>query len=110
MTQNSEHLDQVFFALSDATRRAILAQLTRGSATIGGLAAPFKISGPAVTKHMKVLERAGLVSRKVQGREHHCTLTTAGLQTAEEWLTFQRRFWESRFDAIDSLLQQENSA
>jgi len=109
MTQTAQQLDQVFFALSDSTRRAILAQLTQGSATIGGLAAPFEISAPAVTKHMKVLERAGLISRKVQGREHECTLTTAGLQTAEEWLNFHRRFWESRFDAIDNLLQQEKS-
>jgi DNA-binding transcriptional ArsR family regulator len=109
MMQTSQQLDQVFFALSDGTRRAILAQLTQGSATIGDLAAPFKISAPAVSRHMKVLERAGLISRKIQGREHQCTLTTAGLQTAEDWLNFHRRFWESRFDAIDSLLQQEKS-
>jgi DNA-binding transcriptional ArsR family regulator len=107
MTQASQQLNQVFFALSDGTRRAILARLAAGSTTIGELAAPFAISGPAVTKHMKVLERAGLIERRVQGRQHQCTLSTEGLKTAEDWLNFHRRFWETRFDSLEMLLSNE---
>jgi len=104
MMQPNNQLDQVFFALSDSTRRLILARLTEGSLTIGELAAPFEISKPAVTKHMKILERAGLIDRKVDGRRHHCTLATNGLKTAEDWIRFHRTFWESRFDVLESLL------
>lgn len=102
-------LDQVFFALSDGTRRAILARLSEGSTTIGELAAPFDISKPAVTKHMKILERAGLIERQVSGRQHRCTLSTTGLKTAEEWINFHRNFWESRFDALDNLLKEQKT-
>lgn len=105
--QTSRDLDRVFFALSDGTRRAILARLAEGTTTIGELAAPFKVSKPAISKHMKILENAGLIHRRISGREHHCTLTTAGLKTAEDWLNFHRRFWESRFDALSSLLEDE---
>ena len=109
MQQSSQQLDRVFFALSDSTRRGILARLAQGSSTIGELSAPFAISKPAVSKHMKILENAGLIQRKISGRQHQCTLTTAGLKTAEEWLNFHRKFWESRFDALTDLLQQEES-
>ena len=105
--QTSQQLDQVFFALSDGTRRAILARLAQGSTTIGELAAPFEISKPAISKHMKILERAGLIDRRIAGRMHECTLTTAGLKTAEDWLNFHRTFWESRFDALTELLENE---
>lgn len=107
--QSSPQLDQVFFALSDSTRRGILARLAEGSRTIGELAAPFKISKPAVTKHMKILERAGLIDRKIQGRIHECSLSTSGLKTAEDWINFHRSFWESRFDALDNLLTGQKS-
>ncbi|MDA0994792.1 MAG: metalloregulator ArsR/SmtB family transcription factor [Proteobacteria bacterium] len=107
--QSSPQLDQVFFALSDSTRRGILARLAEGSRTIGELAAPFKISKPAVTKHMKILERAGLIDRKIQGRIHQCSLSTSGLKTAEDWINFHRSFWESRFDALDNLLTGQKS-
>lgn len=110
MIQNSQNLDRVFFALSDGTRRAILARLSQGSTTIGELAAPFDISKPAISKHMKILENAGLIERVIKGRQHQCTLTTAGLKTAEEWLNFHRLFWESRFDALSKLLAKEKSA
>ncbi len=109
MQQTSQQLDRVFFALSDGTRRGILARLAQGSTTIGELSAPFEISKPAITKHMKILESAGLIQRKISGRQHQCTLTTAGLKTAEEWLNFHRKFWESRFDALSELLRQEES-
>jgi DNA-binding transcriptional ArsR family regulator len=109
MPQTSQNLDRVFFALSDGTRRAILARLAQGSTTIGELSAPFEISKPAISKHMKILENAGLIERVINGRQHHCTLTTAGLKTAEDWLNFHRRFWESRFDALSSLLAEEES-
>ena len=105
--QTSQQLDRVFFALSDSTRRGILAQLVRGNTTIGELAAPFEISKPAISRHMKILENAGLIERTIVGRQHQCSLTTAGLKTAEDWLNFHRRFWESRFDALTDALQQE---
>ncbi len=106
MQQSSEHLDQVFFALSDGTRRAILAQLAEGSTTIGKLSKPFDISAPAISRHMRILESAGLVKRNVKGREHVCTLSTKALKTAEDWLNFHRDFWESRFDALEEIFKQ----
>jgi len=109
MLQSNPQLDQVFFALSDSTRRGILARLSEGGATIGELAAPFKISKPAVTKHMKILERAGLIDRRIEGRKHKCSLSTSGLKTAEDWINFHRRFWESRFDALENLLTEQES-
>lgn len=107
--QSNPQLDQVFFALSDATRRGILARLAEGSATIGEVAAPFDISKPAITKHIKILERAGLIDRRVNGRRHTCTLSTAGLMSAEEWINYHRSFWESRFDALENLLKERKS-
>jgi DNA-binding transcriptional ArsR family regulator len=107
MLQTNQQLDQVFFALSDGTRRGILARLAQGTTTIGELAAPFEISKPAISKHMKILESAGLIERTITGRQHRCSLTTAGLKTAEDWLNFHREFWESRFDALSDLLQKE---
>lgn len=109
MLQTNQHLDRVFFALSDGTRRGILARLAQGSTTIGELAAPFDMSKPAISKHMKILENAGLIERTIIGRQHQCTLTTTGLKTAEDWLNFHREFWESRFDALSDLLQKEES-
>ncbi len=109
MLQTNQQLDRLFFALSDGTRRGILARLAQGSTTIGELAAPFDISKPAISKHMKVLENAGLIQRTITGRQHQCTLTTAGLKTAEDWLNFHREFWESRFDALSHLLRKEES-
>jgi len=102
--QTSQQLDQVFFALSDSTRRGILARLVQGTTTIGELAAPFEISKPAISRHMKILENAGLIERTIVGRQHQCSLTTSGLKTAEDWLNFHRRFWESRLDALTELL------
>ena len=103
--QPESRLDSVFFALSDRTRRAILSRLAQGSTTIGRLSEPFPISAPAISKHVKILERAGLIERKVTGREHHCSLATGGLKTAEDWIAFHRQFWESRLDALDELFR-----
>ena len=107
MQQEISNLDQVFFALSDGTRRAILSRLAEGSTTIGELAEPFSISSPAISKHMKILERAGLIERRIAGRQHHCTLATGALKTAEDWINFHRIFWESRLDALEDLLKNQ---
>ena len=106
MQQNNGQLDQVFFALSDPTRRAIVSRLAEGSATVGELAKPFNVSAPAISRHMRVLESAGLLRRNVMGREHLCTLSTGALKTAEDWLNFHRDFWESRFDALEEMFKQ----
>ncbi len=107
MQQVSSNLDQVFFALSDGTRRAILSRLTEGSTTIGELAKPFAMSSPAISRHMKILEKAGLIERRISGRQHHCTLATDALKTAEDWINFHREFWEGRLDALDDLLRNQ---
>ncbi|MFQ5548265.1 MAG: ArsR/SmtB family transcription factor [Woeseia sp.] len=109
MQQANGNLDQVFFALSDGTRRAILRRLAAGSTTIGELAEPFEISSPAISKHMKILEKAGLIKRRIEGRQHHCTLATEALKTAEDWISFHREFWECRLDALDDLLRNQKS-
>lgn len=110
MQQANSNLDHVFFALSDGTRRAILARLTEGSSTIGELARPFEMSSPAISKHMKILEKAGLIKRRISGRQHYCTLATGALKTAEDWINFHRRFWESRLDSLQDLLTNQESS
>jgi DNA-binding transcriptional ArsR family regulator len=102
-------LNDVFFALADPTRRAIVGRLIHGPATVGALAEPFDISAPAISKHMKILDRAGLIDRSVVGREHHCRLHPQALKDAEDWLNFHREFWETRLDELDALLKQEQT-
>jgi DNA-binding transcriptional ArsR family regulator len=102
-------LDRVFHALSDPTRRAMLARLSKGEATVSTLAAPFKTSLPAISKHLRVLEEAGLVKRDVRGREHHCSLEPRPLKTAAEWIEYHERFWESRLDVLEDLLASDDS-
>ena len=109
MNQSPAELDTVFFALSDSTRRGILAQLAKGSSTVGQLSRPYSMSAPAISKHMRVLEKAGLIQRQKNGREHHCSLATKNLQTAEHWINFHRHFWESRIDALEEMLRHQNS-
>ncbi len=101
---SSAPLDRVFQALSDPTRRAILTRLSRGGATVGEVAAPFTTSLNAVSKHLMVLERAGLLRRRVEGREHHLVLDPEPLQDAAKWIAYYREFWERRLDALDTLL------
>ena len=86
-------LDHTFGALADPTRRAILAKLALGEATVGELAAPFAISLPAISRHLKVLEEAGLISNQREGKHRRCALRTEALDPARDWLDFSRRFW-----------------
>ena len=106
MPPHSDPLSATFAALADPTRRAILARLALGEAPVGELAAPFAISGPAVTKHLKVLERAGLISRGRSAQQRPARLEPAALQAAAEWLGEYRRFWDGQFDRLDLYLRQ----
>jgi DNA-binding transcriptional ArsR family regulator len=103
-------LDTVFQALTDATRRAMLRSLADGDRNIGELAAPFEMSLAAASKHVKVLERAGLVRRLVKGRTHICRLEPAPLAAADEWLRFYEQFWNLKLDALEALLKAEDGA
>ncbi len=98
-------LDTTFAALSDPTRRAILARLAVGEATVTELAAPFAISLPAISKHLKVLERAGLILRGRDGQRRPCRLQAAPLGDAAEWLGGYRQFWEESYDRLDEYLR-----
>jgi DNA-binding transcriptional ArsR family regulator len=99
-------LDATFAALSDATRRDILVRLQQGETSVGALAAPYKMSLPAVAKHLAVLEEAGLVARRKEGRVHHVRLLAEPMQAASNWITQYRRFWENQFDALAQYLEE----
>jgi DNA-binding transcriptional ArsR family regulator len=101
-----DHLSSTFAALADPTRRAILARLTLGEATVTELAEPFDISGPAISRHLKVLERAGLIARGREAQWRPCRLEAARLKEIDEWLTRYRRFWEERFDRMGAYLRR----
>lgn len=101
-----EQLDHTFFALSDPTRRAILAQLAKGSVKVTSVAEQFDISLPAVSKHLKILEKAGLLKREKDGRIHRLSLIHGPLQEADEWLEYYRRFWQTRLDALADYLNE----
>lgn len=98
--QQSTGLDRVFSALADPTRRAILQALTQRPSTITELAKPFPVSFNAISKHVMVLERAGLVHREIEGREHYCWIDPDPLAEANLWLEHYRRFWERRLEAL----------
>ncbi len=102
-------LDTVFHALGDATRRHMLKDLTGCSRTVSQLAEPFAISLAAASKHIKVLEHAGLIRREVRGRTHLCHLDPGPLASAHEWLGIYERFWTDRLDALDRLLREEDA-
>src|SRR5689334_6850834 len=104
--ESSEQLDAVFQALADSTRRGMLRTLADGERTIGELAAPYAMSFAGASKHVKALERAGLVRRRVQGRNHVCSLDAAGLAEADHWLSFYSHFWRDRLDALEIALTQ----
>jgi DNA-binding transcriptional ArsR family regulator len=107
MVKHSEKLDEVFAALSDPTRRHIVERLARTEQlTAGAIAADFAISLPAISKHLKVLERCGLLRRKVVGREHHIRLNPRAMRAAADWLETQERFWNAGFDKLDDLLSR----
>jgi len=99
-------LDSTFAALSDATRRGILARLARqGETSVSELAAPYKMSLPAVSKHLRVLEHAGLVSRQKDGRVHRCRLRAEPMKDAAAWIEHYRQFWESQLDSLARYLE-----
>jgi len=97
---NSLALDSAFAALADPTRRAILARLAAAERTVGELARPLPMSLPGVSKHLRILENAGLVARTVEGRVHRLRLVPAALEPAQDWIARHRAFWEARFDAL----------
>lgn len=101
---STDELSAVFRALGDPTRREMLRRLSASERSVGELAQPFRMSLAAASKHVKVLERAGLVRRTVRGRTHHCRLDARRLADAQRWLAFYERFWPERFDALDALL------
>jgi DNA-binding transcriptional ArsR family regulator len=103
---SSDRLSSTFAALADTTRRAILARLALGETSVAELAAPFQISPPAVTKHLKVLQRAGLITQGRQAQWRPCKLEAAPLQEAAGFIEQYRQFWEQRFDRLDDYLQQ----
>jgi DNA-binding transcriptional ArsR family regulator len=102
----SDALSSTFSALADPTRRAILQRLARGRATVGTLAEPFEVSLPAISRHLKVLERARLIERERDARWHVCRLGPAPLREAADWISQYRRFWEERLDALDDYLRR----
>lgn len=106
----SPRLDLVFHALSHPARRAIIRQLSAGERNLSELAAPLKMTFPAATKHVRVLEQARLVRRRVSGREHLCRLEAAPLKEATLWTEQFRKHWEARFEALDSVLDEMKKA
>jgi DNA-binding transcriptional ArsR family regulator len=102
-------LSATFAALADPTRRAILARLTLGDATVNELAKPFDMTLPAVSKHLKVLERAGLIARGREAQWRPCRLEAAPLKAASDWMEQYRQFWEQSFDRLDEYLEQLQS-
>ena len=99
-----KNLDAAYAALADSTRRAILARLALGEATVGEIAEPFPISGPAISRHLKVLEEAELITRTRRSQQFVCRLNPQGLKSAQEWLDDYRAFWTSAFDRLDEHL------
>lgn len=103
-------LDATFSALADPTRRAILARLAKGEASVMELAQPFAMSQPAISKHLKVLERAGLVSRGRDAQRRPCRLESSPLRDASAWIERYREFWDASFDALDDVLEDLKQA
>jgi DNA-binding transcriptional ArsR family regulator len=106
----SEQLDRVFHALADPTRRALLRSLTEQDRSISELAAPFDMSLEAVSKHVKVLERAGLVRRTVEGRTHVCRLDAEPMHGGLEWIRHYEQYWNRKLDVLEDLLHSEDRA
>ena len=99
-------LDATFRALADPTRRAILERLTRGESSVTALAEPFKVSLPAISKQLRVLEKAGLLSREKDGRVHRCRLNAGPMKEAADWISDYRRFWERQLDSLADYLEE----
>lgn len=103
-------LDVVFHALGDITRRRMLRNLAQGERTVGQLAEPFQMSLAAASKHVKVLEGAGLIRREIRGRMHVCRLEATPLSAASDWLRFYEQFWSARLDRLEDLLRKDAHA
>ena len=108
--KSSDRLDEVFRALADPTRRAMLGDLAAGPRTVGELAGPFDISLAGASKHIQVLQRAGLIEREEQGRVHTCRLDAAPLHEGVEWMRHYERFWTQRLDGLEALLKAEDAS
>lgn len=102
-------LNAIFHALGDATRRRMLRDLAEGERTVGELAEPFEVSLAAASKHIRVLEGAGLIQREIRWRTHVCRLAAEPLSRAHDWLGFYERFWTDRLDALERLLREEDA-
>ncbi len=107
MVKHNRQLDLTFAALADPTRRAILTRLAEGDVSVGELAKPFAMSLPAVSKHLRVLERAGLLRQDPQGRVRRCKLRAAPMREAAEWVQRYRRFWTRRLDALAKFVEAQ---
>jgi len=107
MVYYSAALDNTFSALADPTRRAIISKLTEGETPIIAIAAPFDMSLPAVTKHIRVLEKAGLVIRRKQGRVRYCRLNAEPMREAAQWLAFYQKFWDAKLDSLADFLESD---
>ena len=105
-----DSLSSTFAALADPTRRAILARLVEGDAHVGEIGRPFDISGPAVSRHLRVLENAGLIQREVNAQWRVCRLRGPGLRAAHDWLAHYRQYWEDNLDRLVDLLEQPKSS
>jgi DNA-binding transcriptional ArsR family regulator len=106
VNQQDGQLNLAFSALAHPIRRRIVARLAGGDATVAELARPHRVSAPAISKHLRILERAGLMSRRKRGRMHHCRLVPGRMQEAERWLEHYRRFWAERLDRLEMYLQE----
>jgi DNA-binding transcriptional ArsR family regulator len=102
----TDQLSETFQALADPTRRALMARLTTGEASVQELAKPFKMSLPAISKHLKVLEKSGLIVRRSQAQQRLCKLQTQPIKDAVDWLEHQRKLWEDRLDRLEDYLQE----
>lgn len=107
MVEQTEQVDQIFHALSNSTRRGMLRRLSRSACTVGELAEPADMSFAAASKHVQVLERAGMVNRRVKGRQHICTLSPKPLKEASDWLSFYEKFWDESLDRLQAMLEAD---
>lgn len=107
MVEDSEKVDRVFHALSNRTRRGMVRQLSGGECSVGDLARPADMSFAAASKHVQVLEKAGLVNRRVAGRRHLCSLRAEPLREANEWLSFYEKFWADNLDRLARVLEED---
>lgn len=108
MVQKQSYLDAVFHALSDGTRRGMLQTLADGERSLGELAQPYQMSFAGASKHVRVLEQAGLVRRRIAGRTHYCRLDATRMRDAQQWLAYYERFWTGRLETLEELLRAED--